>query len=298
MGQERKVEAGGENLGERSAPESRRHRPTSDLRFTKATPPVAFDPTRFPASLLPPGTLTDELRAWLWQVVDTTLFGARDAADRWTAQLGRPALKRVWTSPPIGGEPDRMPEDVAQILEGWFSLVEPSDVYAFLESVHDSLEPPLQPRFATAINAVLERGLSDHRFVMKRLMPIASKADVSAIDRAIASCKAARWSDVESLLCEALARLGAKPEPDTRGAIQEAVRAVQSASFALTKEPYFDLEDALQDLEKRGHVDKPLKAAYAGLFLYVTGARKTTVDDARLIVVMCASFVSHLAARV
>lgn len=297
MGRERRVEEVGEDLGGRPSLEPRRHRPVSELRFTMATPPVAFDPARFPASLLPPGTLTDELRAWLWQVVDATLFAAHDAADRWTAPLGRPALKRVWSSPPIGGEPDRMPEDVAQVLEGWFSLVEPSDVYAFLETVHDSLEAPLQARFAAAINATLERGLSDHRFVMKRLMPIASKADVSALDRAIASCKSARWPEVEALLGEALARLGAKPEPDARGAIQEAVRAVQRAAFALTKEPYFDLEDALQDLEKRGHVDKPLKAAYAGLFLYVTGARKTTTDDARLIVVMCASFVSHLASR-
>lgn len=270
--------------------ESRRHRPASEIRFVNATLPVSFRAR---------GALTDETRTWLWDVVHATLFAPNAELDRWTCGIGgRPAVRRVWTAPPIGGDPARIPEDVATVLESWFSLVEPSDVYAFIEAVHDSLETPLQPRFVASINAVLDRGMSDHRFVMRRMMPIASKADIAAIERGLGACARAHWTTVDAHLRDALARLAEKPEPDARGAVQESIRAVQEAARLLTKEPHFDLEEALQDLETKGHVDKALKSAYSGLFAFVTSStRKTSTDDARIILVMCSGFVAHLASR-
>jgi hypothetical protein len=311
LGPERKNEAVVEELEERPI-EPQRNRPASELRFGKPTPAMAFQPLP-PASLATSQTLTEELRAGLWEVVQAVLFAAEDVSRAPSSGAGHvrlvpsladlralrsPTLRRVWAAPPISGAPERIPEDVASVLEGWFSLVEPSDVYAFVETVHDSLEPALQPRFVTAVNTVLERGLSDHRFVLRRLMPIASRSDIAAIERSLGACKAAHWAEVEAHLLAALAKLAEKPEPDPRGAIQAAARAVQQAALALTKEHYFDLEDALNELEAKGHIEKALKAAYAGLFDYVTDvARKTTSDDARLIVVMCAGFVTHLASR-
>ena len=289
MGQERKIEDVDRDSDD--AVDSRRHRPASEIRFVKGTLPVSF---------LSTGSLTDELRAWLWEIVHTTLLAPHAELDRWTAGVsGRPTVRRVWTATPISGDPDRIPEDVADVLEGWFSLVEPADVYAFIEAVHDSLEVPLQPRFASSINAALERGMSDHRFVLRRMMPIASKADIAAIERALAACPRAHWNEPEARLRDAIARLAEKPQPDARGAIQEAIRAVQDAAHALTKERHFDLEDALQDLRAKGHIDSPLETAYSGLFAYITSAtRRPTTDDARIILVMCAGFVSHLASRI
>src|SRR5690606_36904735 len=98
------------------------HRPASEIRFVKGTLPVSF---------LATGLLTDEIRGWLWDVVYTTLLAPPDELDRRTSGVsGRPTLRRVWAAPPINGNPNRIPEDVADVLEGWFSLVEPADVYA------------------------------------------------------------------------------------------------------------------------------------------------------------------------
>jgi hypothetical protein len=246
---------------------------------------------------LPRGAaLTDATRAGLWEIVHGFLF-APEPGDRWAAAVSdRPVVQRVWSSPPLGGILDRIPEDVAEVLEGWFALVESGDVMAFLESVHDALEPAYQPRFAAGCNAVLERGLSDHRFVMRRLLPIASKADIAAIERAVAAT--ARTPNVQGHLLSSIARLAQKPQPDRRGAIEEAVRAVELAAFALTGERHLSLDEALDALTAKGHLDIPLKTAYAGLFDFVSAAaRPATIDEARLIVVMCSGFIAQLVAK-
>ena len=71
---------------------------------------------------------------------------------------------------------------------------------------------------------------------------------------------------------------------------------VSSNAFALTGERYLSLDEALDDLGKRRYIDGAFKAAYAGLFGFTGSQRRTTIDDARLILVMCASLVGYLAA--
>jgi hypothetical protein len=257
------------------------------------------------------GFLTDDLRTSLWGVIQFFLFSRTgqprvvvpDASDnddgQWaTSPTERPAVRRVWSSPPISGDPARIPEDISQLLEGWFSLVEPGDVYAFVETVHESLEAQNQPRFATACNAALERGLSDHRFVVRRLIPVASKVDITTIEKALAVCTA-RGLSAGVALEEAILHLASKPEPDSRSAIQEAVRSVELAAFALTGERYLTLEDALTDLRARGIVDAAAETVHRGLFAFATSAsaRQTTIEGARRVLVMSAGFVSYLATR-
>jgi hypothetical protein len=331
MGQERKFEEADVRQVPADEPtESRRHRPASEVRFAGRAPSATLlepslmlpgDVSPRPARAIATGALTDELRAGLWEVLAAALFAPSEESLRWTGNNNMPrtivqgarhsrsfdpraswmssgTLRRVWSSPPLGGDLDRMPEDVDEVIEGWFSLVEAGDVYAFIETVHDNLETSFKPLFVAAINVVLERGQSDHRYVMRKLLPIAAKADIAAIERALGACKAAHWADVEKHMVDAVNRLAVKPEPDVTGAIQEAVRTVELAAFALTGEEHVSLDETLEDLEAHGHIARALKNAYAGLFTYVTsGARKPTTDDARLIVVMCAGFVNHLATQ-
>ncbi len=198
----------------------------------------------------------------------------------------------------MAGDPNQVPEDIADLLEGWFAIVQPADAFAFVEAVHDNLELPNQQKFAAACNVALDRGCSDRRFVNRRLMPIASRTDIATIERALAACKPPHMADVEVHLLGALDRFAQKPEADFRGAIQEAIRAVEEAAFVLTGERPVSMDDALEDLVRRGFVDGAIKAAYGGLFTYATSTRhRTTQDDARLIVVMCAGFLAHLAAK-
>jgi hypothetical protein len=282
------------SLADYAIEESRRHRAVTELVL-----PGDADVAR-PASTIPPGTkdatgaLTDELREGLWAAIKSFVFAA-PAADAWAAQ---PTVHRVWTSPLMGGDPNDVPEDVADLIEQWFSVAGAGDVYALVETVLSALPESSQIGFATAANLVLERGLSDHRFVGRRLMPIASKSDVATIERALVACRSKQLNDAEASLLSSLDHLAHKPEPDAPAAVHDAIRAVQSTAFALTKEQPFGLDDALDILEEQGHIDASLKARHGGLWSWVGGSgRKPRAEDARLILVTCAGFVTHLTQR-
>ena len=290
MGQERELDT--PEAVEPEPTESRRHRPASELRITRSGDR--------PPSTSAASVMTEALRTDLWQVVHAFLFAPHEEFDRWTHGVtGRPSVRRVWSAPPISGIPNRIPEDVAELLGNWFALVEPEHAWAFVEAVHANLETPSRHKFAAGCNAALERQMSDHRFVLRRLAPITSKADVLTIERGFSAIKKANVMAAEEHLEDALERLARKPDADPRGSIQEAIRAVEVTAFALTGGRHLSLEETLEDLEELGHVDAPLKAAYGGLFAYVGGQsrRTTTTDDARLILVMCAGFISHRATK-
>jgi hypothetical protein len=318
------AEAADSEIGKRHRPVSHfatshesheRHESASSGGAGLTTPPAAFPTTslaasfvvsrdgfhgaQVPADRVSTGTLPDDVRAYLWDVVNLFLFTANSGFDPWTGGVsGRPAVRRVWSAAPLSGDPENVPDDVAEMIEGWFSLVEAGDIYAFVQSVHDNLELPSRARFAASCNVALERACSDHRFVFQKLVPIAARADITSIERALTACSTNGFDVPHAVLLDALGRLGAQPDPDFRGAIQEAVRAVEEAAFMLTGERHLTLEEALDDLKEKGLVDAALEAAHRGLFTYASAStRRTTADDARLIVVMCAGFISHLATR-
>lgn len=280
------------SLADYALEESRRHRAATELVLPDATRPASTIP---PGSKDATGMLTDELREGLWAAISTFVFVAPEA-DAWAG--GRPTVHRVWTSPPISGDVD-MPEDVADLIEEWFSLAKDGDIYSLVETVLASLPDGHQTHFTSACNLVLERGLSDHRFVGRRLMPIASKSDVATIERALVAARSKQLSDAEGHILAALDLLAAKPDADPQGTVHEAVRAVQAAAFALTKERALDLADTLDILEEQGHIDSAIKARHSGLFQWVgINGRKPRAEDARLILVTCAGFVTHLAGLV
>lgn len=286
------------SLADYALEESRRHRAVTELQLPGER--IEIDATR-PASTIPPGTkdatgaLTDELREGLWAAISSFMFVAPEA-DAWAGSPGaRPTVHRVWTAPPIAGGTD-VPEDVADLIEEWFSVASNGDVYSLVETVLGALPDAHQVHFANACNLVLERGLSDHRFVGRRLMPIASKSDVATIERALVAARAKQLVDTEQHLLGSLDHLAAKPEADATAAVHEAIRAVTATAFALTKERALGLADTLDILAERGHIDSALKARHAGLFSWVAqNGRKPRSEDARLILVTCAGFVTHLA---
>lgn len=278
--------------------ESRRHRAANELQLPEGDVKRA-------ASTIPPGNrdatgaLTDELREGLWTTIASFLFTTEgETRGAWSA-TGSPALLRVWISPPISGDAEHLPEDVADLIEEWFSIASNGDVYALLETVLTSLPEPTQARFIAVCNGMFEHGRSDHRFVGRRLMPIASKTDVATIERALIACRSKQLHEAETHLLGGLERLAKKPDPDAQEAVHEAIRAVQATAFVLTKERPLDLDDALAMLEERGYIDSAVKARHGGLFAWVAqNGRKPRPEDARLILVTCAAFVTQLAARI
>lgn len=99
--------------------------------------------------------MSDELRALLWSVIHAFLFAPRD---------GR-AIERLWSSPPLSGDPAQLPEDVAELIESWFCLVERGDALELVEAAHESLDPSLRARFAEACNGAFARAGFGRRFV-------------------------------------------------------------------------------------------------------------------------------------
>jgi hypothetical protein len=86
--------------------------------------------------------LGGEARKALWKIVESYLFAEGEQAVRW-----------VWTADPIGGDPERMPDDVRTLLEGWFRLVEVRDVRSFLAAVFLNLEPSKRAAFAAELGS-------------------------------------------------------------------------------------------------------------------------------------------------
>lgn len=266
----------------------RRHHRASELRL----------PAQGPIHAPGPGTLSAELRASLWSLIVSFVFTPSPDRDRWTSGIiGRPVVRRIWGSPPLSGDPATLTESMIPTLETWFSLVEAADVFELIASVHDNLEIVDQTSFAAACNAILERGMSDHRFVMRRLIPISSRADVGTIERALVAARSAKAMASEDGLLAALDCLALKPAPDYRGAILAGIRAVESMATALGREPQANLDDTLEDLHATGYIDGARRSAYRGLLGYAKDIGRASAEDARLIVVMCAGFVSHLASR-
>jgi hypothetical protein len=263
-------------------PTSRRHRPASELRL----PGSGAFAVAFP---VPQG---DALRAALWETIRAFVFVPSAAAE----------LERIWCLPPIEGKPGTMPDDVEDLLESWFSLVETHHVHAFIETVHASLGPDRQLRFAQLCNGVLERFHADRRFVLHCFVPITSKADVTTIERAVGPSRRAFpppiAGAIEDHLRSALHHLTGAADADAREAVHDAIRAARAAGAFVYGEPHATLDETLDGLERRGLIDKPLKAAYGGLFAYAADRRRVSADDARLVIVMCAGFVAHLGARI
>lgn len=257
---------------------SRRHRPVAEVKLPKA-PPDRSAPVR---------QLGAAARVRVWADLRELLF------DGGTFTV----LRRVWSAPPIGGIAERMPPDVAEVLERWVMLVEATDVYRLLDAVHDALDPARRLRFVANVNALLDHADAGYRFMLRRLVPTASRSDSAAIERALAACKSAGWSEVEANLEGSLDHLGEKPEPNVHDAIRFATAAAQGAASVVTGTTYVDLVDALHDLQRRGLVGPSLRAAYEGLDAYSSpSARRTSSEEARLVVLTCAALVAHLASR-
>jgi hypothetical protein len=106
-----------------------------------------------------------------------------------------------------------------------------------------------QAKLVTEINRVLERELAGYRFINDRLVPITSDAEARAIEESLTRARSTGLGGVAAHLDEALKKLSAKPEPDYRNAIKEAISAVESAAKVIARDEKADLDEALDALQ-------------------------------------------------
>lgn len=182
-------------------------------------------------------------------------------------------------------------------LDRWIDSAEPREVFLLIQHVHDSAAEEIATRVAQQLNTALERDLGDHRFVRDKLVPITSRADAVALEQAVRAAALSGLSRSSESLIRAL-ELMTPIQASYRAAAQEGARAAAAAAHVLTGEHYLSLEDAIADLDERRMLDGRLDAQAVRLCSHASAATaRTTADDARVILMMCAGLVAQLARR-
>jgi hypothetical protein len=155
------------------------------------------------------------------------------------------------------------------------------------------------------LNDTLQRDMSGYRMRENIIVPITDDIELSALDEALALDD--RFRGARQHLSESLAKLSARPTPDLRNSIKEAISSVESAARVVTGHHKATLGEALKVLEKSGHVHAALKEAWSKMYGYTSdqgGLRHAMLDEpeidfaiAKYMLVVCAGFVNLLATR-
>lgn len=156
----------------------------------------------------------------------------------------------------------------------------------------------------TKVNEILEREMSGYRMRGSLVVPISDPVELDAVDEALDEDMPFTGARIH--LQKALEALGARPEPDLRNAIKEAISGVESAARLVSGKPRATLGDAIKALERAGRVHPALKKAWLSFYGYTSdeqGLRHAMIDEpqidfstAKYLVVSCAAFVNLLSA--
>jgi hypothetical protein len=153
------------------------------------------------------------------------------------------------------------------------------------------------------MNDVLENEGSPYRFVDGFLTAITDAHELEAVRDALAI--ADRFAGAREHLSRGLQLLGARPEPDYRNAIKEAISSVESVLKVLTAHDHADLATALREFARAHPIHGALFAGLNSLYGYTSnehGLRHSLLDadarvgfaEAKFMIVACAAFVSFL----
>lgn len=252
---------------------------------------------------------TDEvdgpLRNSLWNVVQICVFAPLDKRT-WASDLPEfRMIQALWLhffKRPFDELTGYWPGEKATIRE-WFFGASWLQVYDFVEFIAQDLEGTGQQRFIQIANSYLERELSGFRFIDRVLTRVTTEAEVESVETALAETSG--LPGVRAHLSEALAKLGARSDPDYRNAIKESICAVEAMCQLLTEDPNATLGAAIKKLRAHGiEVHPALEKAWLALYGYTSdkgGIRHAMLDeptltqsDARYMLVSCSAFVSYL----
>jgi hypothetical protein len=196
-------------------------------------------------------------------------------------------------------------------LKGTFlSQAQGLEFYEILETVAQGMRGWSQPRVSDAQYwALWNRVLADDgaffRFNNGELVPLTSEVEIAEVNRALS----ADTPGVAAHISAALKLMPPARDANLRNAVKEAISAVEAAIRYVTNEHKLTLGDALPEFEKKfGQFHPAFRGALMKLYGYtsdaggirhslVEGSEPVTVDDARLMIVVCSAFANYLVAR-
>jgi hypothetical protein len=200
------------------------------------------------------------------------------------------------------------PADVRSRIRNYFFNCQWYQIYDLLEFILDGFPFSAEEKdgFRNQCNIFLERERSAWRVVGGQIARLTSDEEIAAITEAEASTDA--FTPVAVHVQTALKHLSDRQNPDYRNSIKESISAVESACRIIAGNPKATLSDALKQLEKSGVPLHPaLRGAFNQLYGYTSdqgGVRHSLLDestldfeDAKLMLVLCSSFVNFLKAR-
>jgi hypothetical protein len=189
-------------------------------------------------------------------------------------------------------------------LELWYFGYERQwyEVYDLVDFIARELDPG-DGAFYSLLNHDLQDEGSPFRFVNGVLTAITDANELKAVREALATPD--RFAGAREHLARALELLGARPEPDYRNTIKEAISSVESTLKILTGHDHADLAEALREFAKAHPIHGALFRGLDSLYGYTSnehglrhalleGDAKVGFAEAKFIIVASAAFVSFL----
>jgi hypothetical protein len=203
---------------------------------------------------------------------------------------------------PVDTIPQNPSNAYEEIKKRFFSLAW-YEVYDFIQFVATEL---VNKDFITYCNQVLEREVSAWRFVGKKIAPITSKEEITAIEEALKATQSLR--PVAIHLNSALDLMLDRKSPDYRNSIKESISAVEAICTLLAGTKKADLSEALKVMKKKGiRLHAALEQAFTKLYAYTSNADGIRhamleepdlhLEDAKFMLVACAAFISYLKSK-
>jgi hypothetical protein len=153
------------------------------------------------------------------------------------------------------------------------------------------------------VETVLREEGASFRVLDDLFVPITNDAELASVADAVKGSRAAGLDGVLQCLEAALGHLGKRPDPEYKGAVQEAIHAVESLAMVVTGDPNGTLTGMLSLLAKKTEMHPQFKTALGNLYNWASddGIRHGSIDgrdvteaEARFIVITSSAFINYV----
>ncbi len=254
-------------------------------------------------NIIQEGSMDDDLRSSLWNVVYTKIWVRSMASPQIDFQ---PFIDDIWIyffKYTVDQAP-KINNNALGTIKTYFFSCKWNEVYDFIQFIANNFPwDPVVQDFMQSCNYILSRELSAYQFVGKRIEPITSKREIAEIEQALnVSIRFTHHLD------KALELLANKKAPDYTNSIKESISAVEAMCKLITGSSKVTLGDALRQIEsKLGVLHPALKSAFNSLYGYTSDAEgirhgtlgKSGLDvaDAKFMLIACSAFINYLVAK-
>ncbi len=252
------------------------------------------------------GTMNEELRNSLWNVLDVQIWSTKDFMN---VQHGKPKIdffsKYLWIDfckLPADERPDFSPRKLKIIRDNFFAY-EWHKVYDFIEYVVSFYND--HAGLKNYLNLILHRELAGYCLIENKIVQITDEQEIAMLNEAL---KDTRFEGVSGHLKRALELMSDRQNPDYRNSIKESISAVEGIAKIIAGKPKATLTDAVNILEKNGKLHTSLKKGWEALYNYTSdgdGIRHAMLDepdlsvaDAKYFLLSCTSFVNYLKSQI